>query len=167
MTLFELVTIVSMYSNYFYMPQYYYFYLVHSRLKPVSYTSYIEPVNPIAPCPIYPEYEKSESRLAYKSITILEMGKLKNIRSNDITNVTQIYDPVFPNNSIVNNTQIGSKFYNFEMQIPGNDTVELLTNYQFNIWKGVKMCVLPIYLTNPDAIILIPKVDKCNVFLGN
>jgi hypothetical protein len=157
LTLVELYAVFMMYSTYISSQSLYYFYLVHNRLQMKNFNAYIIARSPNDECPYHPPAsDKSPIRISYVPRQILALGTIKASSPVDVTSNTQVYDN-FPTPLIQNNTMAKKKYFEFDVQEIGTSTLNLLTNYVFNIWKGVNICAVQFYYNDPRAYQLIPK----------
>jgi hypothetical protein len=157
LTIVELYSVFMMYSIYIKSQSLYYFYLVHNRLQMKYFNAYIIARSPYDECPYHPPPEdKSPIRISYVPRQILSLGTIKSANPVDVTSKTQIYDN-FPKPIIQNNTQAKKKYFEFDIQQVGTSTLNLMTNYVFNIWKGVNICAIQFFYNDPRAYLLIPK----------
>jgi hypothetical protein len=161
-TIFELLSIFKMYSIYINSQSFYYFYLIHNRLQLGAYNSFIKAGAPNAGCPSYPNRNQS-LQLSYVPRRILTLGSIENAALVDVSVTTQVYEswsPLDPpaDRVIQNNTIARKKYYEFDIQNKGNSKIELMTNYIFDVWRGINMCVLKMEY-EPKAYVIIPKDD--------
>ena len=157
LTIVEIYSVFMMYSSYIQSQSLYYFYLMHSRLQKKYFNAYIKGRRPTEGCPFHPPAEDgSPIRLSYLPKQILALGTIKGAQPVDVTSNTQVYDK-FLSLYIQNNTQSKKKYYEFELQSAGTSTLNFLTNYIFNIWKGINICAVQFFYNDPRAYLLIPK----------
>ncbi len=157
LTTLELYSVFMMYSGYIQSHSLYYFYLVHSRLQMKYFNAYIVAKAPLDDCPYHPPpVDNSPIRISYLPRQIVAIGKFKQAHPVDVTSNTQVYDQ-FASLYIQNNTQAKKKYYEFEVQSAGVTTINLMTNYIFNIWKGIRICAVQFFYNDPRAYLLIPK----------
>jgi hypothetical protein len=157
LTLVELYAVFKMYSTYISSQSLYYYFLVHNRLQMKFFNAYILGKNPKDPCPFVPPDDYGKGfRIAYLPRQILAIGTIKHAQPIDVTSSTQVYD-YFSQKYIQNNTQAKKKYYSFELQETGASTINLMTNYIFNIWKGINICAVQFFYNDPRAYLLIPK----------
>ena len=124
------------------------------------FNAYIIAKNPKEDCPFHPPpADNSLIRISYLPRQILAIGTFKSTQPIDVTSSTQVYDNVYKK-YIQNNTQARKNYYTFEMQTQGSTTLDLMTNYIFNIWKGVHIWAVQFFYNDPRAYLLVPKPDK-------
>lgn len=169
LTFVELICIFQIYSLHTTSKKYYYFHLVQERILPKSFNTFIQPQSPSMPCPSYPPAGTPNAGIInYYPMTIFQLGKILQANLTDITSSTQIYDNKFQDYKyVVNNSQAKINFYKFDIQQTGSSTLNLMTNYQFSIWKKANLCVLPMYLDTPESLMIIPQNYTCKDFLNN
>jgi hypothetical protein len=165
----ELCLCLNMYAEHIQSQQFYYYYLIHSRVRIPSYNAMLDFKNVNAECPLYPDPPKEPSYLLqFKPRKVLELSKITNTNVTDVSDTVQIYDR---NNDItvLKNTSYlyDLGYYTFDLQVQNTSSVDFLTKYQFSIWRQAKMCVLTLILSNPKAMALIPSQNNCKEYLQN
>ena len=157
LTIVELYSVFMMYTTYISGQTLYYFYLIHNRLQMKYFNAYIVARSPKDVCPFHPPAaDNSPIRISYVPRQILSIGTIKQARPIDVTSRTQVYDS-FPVPTIQNNTMAKKHYYEFDLQQAGSSTLYLMTNYVFNIWKGINICAVQFFYSDPRAYLLIPK----------
>jgi len=167
--IFELCLCINMYAENVLSQQFYYFYLIHSRVRIPSYNAILDFKNVNAECPLYPEPPKEPSLLLqFKPRKILELSKVTNTNVTDVSETVQIYDrnkdiTILKNTSYLRD--LG--YFTFDLHVQNTSSIDFLTKYQFSIWRQAKMCVLTLILSDPKAMALIPSQQECKDYLHN
>jgi hypothetical protein len=161
---------LQMYSEHLQSTRYYYYYLIHSRVRIPSYNALLDFKNVDDECPLYPDPAYKPSYiLQFKPRKVLELGLITGANVTDVSETVQLYDLSLEGTKVMMNTSYlyDLSYYNFDLQEPGESTVTLQTKYQFSVWRGTKMCVLTLKLNDPQAMALIPADKNCTIFLEN
>jgi len=105
----------------------YYNFLLTVRLTISRYPSNITLVDASEPCPDY-----------FSPINLWSVDSFSKATFVDITTNTSIQ--VKGTDRFYNNTQMGFKFYRFDINEPAGDSITLSNLYTFNTWKSYSIC---------------------------
>ena len=133
----------------------YYRYLLNVRLPMTRYPSNITLVDGSQTCP------DNFGPVNLWSVNSFSKATFVDITSNTtITNVNT--------KKPFNNTEMGFKFYRFDINEPANDYVDLSNQYTFNTWKSYSICAKYMNLDyDSQALQYIPLNQDCSALFPN
>ena len=133
----------------------YYRFLLNVRLTISKYPSNITLVDASEPCP------ENTSPVNLWSVNSFSKSSFVDITDN--TTIEEV-----GRNRKFNNTQMGFKFYRFDINEPAEDSVILSNLYTFNTWKSYSICSKNMNLdSNGDGLQFIPIDTECSKMFPN